>query len=270
MQGSAMTSLNMFNKLCGENALHKVVLVTTMWENLKTTDQGETKEEELRNTDEFWGWMEARGSKVERHMNNAESAKRLLEMFVPSDKQKSPENVVLTIQEEIADQNKLLEDTKAGEVIHDNIRKERTRITQALEEYQQRAREAMLKRDTKRHQEMEEIMAGMRQQEYTLRRNREVLSADMEQMVRAKFDQRVAEMEEEKLMRLSTQYSVRSESSTEISTSQGAGLESPAWPNTPPSPALLQRHSTFKSSRGLSLSLRGRHCSFISPGYTKS
>lgn len=270
MQGSAKKNLVMFNKLCGENALHKVVLVTTMWENLQTQDQGDAREEELRNTDEFWGWMAARGSRIERHTNNAESARRLLGMFVPSDEQNPPEDVVLTIQEEMADQNKSLEDTKAGETIRDNIKKESIRLTRALEQYEQSSQEAMLKRDTKRHQEMEEVMAAMRQQEDLLRRNQEVLSADLEQMARAKFDQAVAEMEEERLTRISSQYSLRSESNTEISTPQGAGLENVAWPNTPPSLALPQRRSTFKSTRGLSLSLRGRHCSFIGPAYTKS
>lgn len=42
MQGFSKKKLTMFNKLCGEIALHKKVLVTTMWENLKIQDQGKT------------------------------------------------------------------------------------------------------------------------------------------------------------------------------------------------------------------------------------
>lgn len=272
MQGSAKKNLIMFNKLCGENALHKVVLVTTMWENLKTNDQGVAREDELRNTKEFWGWMSERGSKIERHTNDAESAKRLLQMFLPLEKQKAPEHVVLKIQEEMADENKLLEDTKAGEAVRASIKKEGIRLSQALKEYQQSAREAMLERDNRRQREMEEIMADMKQQEGDLLRNREVLSADMEEMVRAKYDQVVAELEEEKTRRLSIQYSVRGDVNTEIGTLQRAGSENPAacGPNGLTSLALLRSHSIFKSSRGLSLSLRGRHCSFIGPAYSKS
>lgn len=270
MQGSAKKNLLMFNKLCGEHALRKVVLVTTMWENLKTQDEGETREEELRTTDEFWGWMSARGSRIERHTNDAESGKRLLEFFVPPDRRKTPEKVVLTIQEEMADQNKSLENTKAGEAVLDVIRLESVRINQTLEEFQQSARENMLEMDTRRRQDLEEIMADMKQQGDRFLRNREVLSADMKQMVQAQYDQAIAEMEEERLNRLSTQYSVRSESSTEIGTPQSAALGSPVSPNRPPNLAPLREHSTFKSRRGLSLSLRGRHCSFIGPAYTKS
>lgn len=270
MQGSAKKNLIMFNKLCGEHALHKVVLVTTMWENLKTHDEGQSREEELRNTDAFWGWMSARGSRIERHTNNADSAKRLIEMFIPSEEHSAPEKVVLTIQEEMADQNKLLEDTKAGEAVREDIRKESLRINQELEEYQKNAREAILERDTRRHQDIEEIMADIRQQEALLVRNQETLSADMEQMVRARYDQAIAEIEEERSTRLSSQYSVRSDSNTDISTPQSTASKSPTWPMKPSSLPLLRRHSTFKFSQRLSLSLRGRHCSFIGPAYTKS
>ncbi|KAG8161195.1 hypothetical protein KVR01_009459 [Diaporthe batatas] len=270
MQGSARKNLIMFNKLCGENALHKVVLVTTMWENLKKEDQGVAREAELRNTNDFWGWMSARGSKIERHTNDSESAKRLIEMFLPFGKQKAPEHMVLRIQEEMADENKLLEDTKAGEAVRASIKKEGLRLSQALREYQQSAREAMLERDNTRQQEMEEIMADMKQQEGDLLRNREVLSAEMEEMVRARYDQAVDELEDEKIRRLSIQYSIRGEVSLDIGTLQSVRSESPAAPNGLTSHALITSHSTFKSSRGLSLSLSGRHCAFIGPAYTKS
>lgn len=270
MQGSAKKNLIMFNKLCGENALHKVVLVTTMWENLKTQDEGQAREAELRSTDAFWGWMSARGSKIERHTNDADSAKRLIGMFVPPKGHAAPEKVILTIQEEMADQNKLLEDTKAGEAVRNNIEMESLRIHRELEEYQRISREAILERDTRRHQDIEEIMADMRQQEALLVRNQEALSADMEQMVRARYDQAIAEIEEEQSRRLSNQYSLRSDSNTDISTPQSTASKSTTWSMTPSSLPLLRRHSTFKFSQRLSLSLRGRHCSFIGPAYTKS
>lgn len=270
MQGSAKKNLVMFNKLCGEHALRKVVLVTTMWENLKTQDEGENREDQLRNTDEYWGWMSTRGSKIERHTNDAQSARKLVEVFVPSDARRAPEEVALAIQEEIADQNMSLEDTKAGEIVRDNIEKEKVRINQALEEYRQRAREARLERDTRWHQDLQDIMADTQQQQELLLRNREALSADMEKMIRTKYDQAVAEMEGEKLRRLSTQYSVRSGSNTDIGTPQTAAPESSAQHDRHPSLVPLQRYSTFKASQHLSLCLRGRHCSFLGPAYTKS
>lgn len=270
MQGSARKNLIMFNKLCGEQALRKVALVTTMWENLKTQNEGENREKELRDKDEYWGWMSTRGSKIERHTNDPQSARRLVEMFVPSDKQKAPEEVALTIQKEMADQNKSLEDTKAGEVVCNSIEKERIRINQILEECRQSAREAILQRDTRRHQDLQEIMADTQQNEELLLRTREVLSADMEQMIKTRYDQAVAEMESEKLSRLSSQYSVRSGSRTDLSRTQTSSSETLAQPNSRPSLVPLRRHSTFKASQHLSLSLRGRHCSFLGPAYTKS
>ena len=56
LQGSAKKNLIMFKKLCGAEALSSVILTTTMWDSVSPKD-GENREEQLRQTPEFWGWM---------------------------------------------------------------------------------------------------------------------------------------------------------------------------------------------------------------------
>jgi hypothetical protein len=54
MSGTARRNFTMFRKLCGENALSNVVLVTTMWGNLVDMEEGEARERELQNKDGFF------------------------------------------------------------------------------------------------------------------------------------------------------------------------------------------------------------------------
>ncbi|KAI8722380.1 hypothetical protein NCS52_00381700 [Fusarium sp. LHS14.1] len=60
MQGSAKKNLVLFKKLCGQNALKNVVLVTTMWNGV-SNDLYRSREKELMTTSEFWGYMMEQG-----------------------------------------------------------------------------------------------------------------------------------------------------------------------------------------------------------------
>jgi hypothetical protein len=256
MQGSARKNLRMFNKLCGKDALQKVVLVTTMWEQLQSQRDGEMREEELKTTEDYWGWMSQRGSRIERHTNDRASARRLVEIFVPCGERTAPEQISLAIQEEMAEQNKPLEHTTAGEKVRDDIAKAALRISEAIEDYQQDIRAAIQARDTQRRRDLQEIMTEMENDHERLIRRQEVLTRDMHEMIKAKYDQAVAEREEEKAQRLSREYVRRSSSTLNVGRS----------PRLDP----IQKYPAFRASQPLSLSLRGRHCSFIGPAYTKS
>lgn len=59
MQGSALRNFQMFQKICGENALGNVILLTTMWDKLKEEMEGLDRDQELR--EDFWSMMEERG-----------------------------------------------------------------------------------------------------------------------------------------------------------------------------------------------------------------
>src|SRR5438046_2022301 len=65
MQGSARENLEMFRKLCGDDALKNVIFVTTFWDTVDVS-LGARNEEELTSNDEFWGRMVKKGSRVRR------------------------------------------------------------------------------------------------------------------------------------------------------------------------------------------------------------
>lgn len=56
MHGSAKKNLLMLKKLCGDDALRKVVLTTTMWDKVPNRE-AEDREQQLVDTPEFWGFM---------------------------------------------------------------------------------------------------------------------------------------------------------------------------------------------------------------------
>ena len=66
MTGSVRRNLLMFKKLCGEKSFSSVVLATTRW-SMVDEATGIAHEEELKNTEAFWGHMYKKGSKVFRH-----------------------------------------------------------------------------------------------------------------------------------------------------------------------------------------------------------
>lgn len=76
---------------------------------------------EVETTKEFWGYMLQKGSRIEQHMNILGSARCIVQMFITN--KRSP--VLLAIQYEMVNNNKDLDQTKAGQGLEDVLAKER-------------------------------------------------------------------------------------------------------------------------------------------------
>ena len=61
-----MKNLRMFRKLCGENGLGSVALVTSMW-SLCTLEDGERREQQLLTQNDLWNYLLDKGAKSFRH-----------------------------------------------------------------------------------------------------------------------------------------------------------------------------------------------------------
>src|SRR5204863_7936488 len=109
MAGSSLRNLSMFKKLCGENFYSQVMLVTTMWDNLRSRDVGEQREKELLRKKEWWGLMAQRGSKTIRHNGSKGSALMIINHLM-----NIRDGAILDIQREIVDEKRDLADTSAG------------------------------------------------------------------------------------------------------------------------------------------------------------
>jgi hypothetical protein len=152
MGGSAVKNLDIFQKMCGQSAFPSIMLVSTMWEELRPenggTSIGERREAELRSNDRFWGTMEKGGSRIARHNGTASSAKAILSQMVHQKK------VVLEIQRQMVDENLSLVKTVAGEFLERSF----TEARKQQEEELRGMKESMEAAKTEKDQEMVELL----------------------------------------------------------------------------------------------------------------
>jgi hypothetical protein len=125
MAGTPLKNLELFEKICGRNWFDRVVLVTTMWDELWSEDMGERRERELRGS--FWEGMISRGSRTERHQNSPDSAWDILRRLRDDSVARRREAEVklkvqkMKLQKETADEGKALPKTDSGYKLYSQI-----------------------------------------------------------------------------------------------------------------------------------------------------
>ena len=117
MGGSPHRNLRMFGELCGDQAVKKVVLVTTMWDKPKTDPHAHNKrEKELFEI--YWKTMINYGASTARFLNSAESAWHIVNPLL-----KQHETEVLLLQEELVDLKRALSETQAGKTLYSDLQR---------------------------------------------------------------------------------------------------------------------------------------------------
>jgi hypothetical protein len=123
MRGSQTTNLTLFQELCGTESMSNVVLATTMWDKLTTPDQLNQAiafEKELHDTPRFWGDMVDEGSRIMRQNDGFRSALEIVNHILSL-----RHGAIMTIQRELIDQKKPLNETRAGEEVQKDLIRER-------------------------------------------------------------------------------------------------------------------------------------------------
>lgn len=147
MTGSSYKNLQMLEKLCGDSALSKVVLATTMWNLLSlpgsdhTLKVGEERETMLKG--KFWGSMEHKGSVVTRHYGDAASGQAIISRLLSNDS-----TVVLDIQREMVDEGLSLAQTAAGMFLQSDQLKLRQSHERKLLDAQEAFEDALKEKDS--------------------------------------------------------------------------------------------------------------------------
>jgi len=113
MTGSPQRNFRMFKELCGNQALKKVVLVTTMWDKVQR-DIGVQREKEL--FENYWKMMINYSASTARFSNSADSAWKIIDIIL-----KQHETEVLLLQEELVDLKRALNETQAGKTLYSNL-----------------------------------------------------------------------------------------------------------------------------------------------------
>ena len=142
MAGTPLKNLRVFQKLCGKKAMGRVVLVTTMWDEIDES-VGRERLKELKRS--YWKAMIKRGSKTFEHKNDRASAEKLLETIAQDKRQR--ESVAL--QTEIADLRMALRETGAGQELCSSLEQLAERRLEVLQKIRAE-KEAATNEDTAR------------------------------------------------------------------------------------------------------------------------
>ena len=131
MKGTTRKNLDMFRKLCGDNALGRVILGTTNWGGVKE-DEGSIREQDL--VEIFWKNMIELGSKPLRFDQTKESARAfldaILKQLIFDENGEILNDIPLQIQKELVALGRRIPKTKAG-------RELRRTLQQARDEYKE-------------------------------------------------------------------------------------------------------------------------------------
>ncbi|KIL90082.1 hypothetical protein FAVG1_06820 [Fusarium avenaceum] len=173
--GSAKKNLMMFRKLCGTDGLKNVILVTTMWED-EQKGTGAKREQELIETNGFWGALVEEGAQVNRHDNTRQSAKFLLKSIAKKDP------VIISIQKEMVSEHKDLNETEAGKGLNSDILMAEQRVKKEMLEALQMERQARMDQDKRSAEELSQFRESMQEKIDHLNQERENLKISLQEM----------------------------------------------------------------------------------------
>ena len=114
MSGSVCKNLDMFGRLCGDNAAERVRLVTTMWDKVKDRNTAENRVKQLE--DNFWKPLIDEGARHQKFENTPQSAWNIIRNATGD-----PE--ALLLQEELVDAERRLNETTAGKALYSQFQR---------------------------------------------------------------------------------------------------------------------------------------------------
>jgi len=182
MQGSAQRYFEMFKRLVGDQNLGNIVLLTTMWNQLKDEGVGLQRDQQLR--EDFWNVMEQKGSQIRSYKGSKHQAEAIVCRLMRK------RSIILDIQRELVDEGKTLEQTTAGELVLPRLEEAIENTKNQIVEFDRRIAKAT---DMQEMREVEALQKGRaaayRQQQLDLNR-RERLRTRPGVEVSQKIDQK--------------------------------------------------------------------------------
>ena len=161
MFGTARKNLDMFRKLCGDEALKNVVIGTTKWDDV-SLEVGKQHEQRLQ--DKYWKEMFQQGSVTMRVHADFTSAWKITNHILKNDRVE-----FVRIQEELLELQKDISETDAGRTL-------RYTLEELREQLLAEERTANMGNGQLRQRELEEIQKQMRETVDDIRKLRVPLS----------------------------------------------------------------------------------------------
>ena len=148
MFGTTRKNLDMFRKLCGDEALKNVVIGTTKWDEV-SLEVGKQHEQRLQ--DKYWKEMLQQGSVTMRVHADSTSAWEIINHILKNNRVE-----FLRIQEELLELQKIIPETDAGRTV-------RYTLEELREQLLAEERTANMGNGQLRQKELEEIRKRMRE-----------------------------------------------------------------------------------------------------------
>lgn len=188
MTGISRRNFSMFRKLCGDETLNNVVIVTNMWGEV-TAERGAAREHELRTDDILFKPVLDKGALMLRHDATTGSAHAILRHLVDNRPQ------VLRIQRELVDEGKDITQTAAGEELNRELAIMQQKHMEQLAEIQQEMEEALAARDLESKEELEKVRKDLLRNVEKIENDRERLSKEFADE-KARADAKVKEIQD--------------------------------------------------------------------------
>lgn len=149
MDGSALRSLRLLKSLVGENNLKNVLLTTTHWSRV-TLEEGERREKELKETENFWKGLLDYGATLTRYEGHRQSGLELLHKIIPS------QPTALDIQDELVGEGRKLVETSAGKSVKEDLKRMQEEYEKEMEKMRNELQEAVAAGDDEAKEALEE------------------------------------------------------------------------------------------------------------------
>ncbi|KAI6123083.1 P-loop containing nucleoside triphosphate hydrolase protein [Pisolithus croceorrhizus] len=125
--GTPQNNLRIFQKLCGQNSLKNVAIITTMWD-MVTADEGQRRERELRSEPNLFKPLLEEGAGMARYDGTRQSASGIIDYLL------GKESTTVQIVHELVEEQKPLEETAAGAELRDIINEHLEKYKAELQE----------------------------------------------------------------------------------------------------------------------------------------
>lgn len=178
----------MFRKLCGDDTLKNVVIVTNMWGEV-TPERGAARELELQTDDMFFKPAMDKGAQMVRHMNTRTTAEAILLRVVHN----TP--LPLRIQQELVDEGRDITETAAGEELNQELKRLAQEHREQLLVLQKEMEAAIQAKDEQTKEELGKVRAELITNIQKIEYDRDRLSQDYEREKR-QADLKVKEITE--------------------------------------------------------------------------
>jgi chromosome segregation ATPase len=188
MGGISRRNFSMFRKLCGDDSLENVVIVTNMWGEVSPA-QGAAREHELATDDILFKPVLERGAQMLRHDNTLGSAQAILRHLVDNRPQ------VLAIQKELVDEGKDITQTAAGVELDRELARLREQHLAELAEIQTEMEAALAAKDVETRRELEDVRADLLRNVQKIEDDRDRISREFAEE-RARADARVRSIQD--------------------------------------------------------------------------